>query len=75
MNVKVSCPYMGGGETLDRYPCLAEFGAKLVEGEYRVYCTITINSLDDIISLIKKTGSHIIIEENGDIEIYDGYRE
>lgn len=75
MNVHIESTRFCGEQALKHYPCLSEFGAKLVKDEYDVDCVITINTLDDIMSLIKKTGCPIILDENGDIEIYDNYRE
>lgn len=54
-------------------PCEKAF---LIEGKgCRKVWGIEISSLEDIDALIKETGNSIIFGNNGELEIYDTYRE
>lgn len=63
-------------EMLDNYPVLKDFrlGRKETESEYfpekLCFATININTLDELMSLIKAVGHHLIINE-GQIIICD----
>lgn len=57
-------------KVIERYPCLKQFG---FDDGY-----ITINSLDELMTLTEKLTEDIIIKSyvlEPEIEIYDGYRE
>ena len=57
----------------DVKPCEKAF---LIEDKgWRKVWGIEISSLEDIDILIKETGNSIIFGNNGELEIYDAYRE
>lgn len=66
------------GRLLDEYPCLKEFGWKLIEhGEnpfMRYTAFIEINTLEDLQKLQAAVEDPLIFTED-EIEIYDDYRE
>lgn len=57
---------------LSEYPCLNDFGWKLVETDHRPY--IEINSLEELQKL-QAAVEHPLIFTEDEIEIYDDYRE
>lgn len=66
-------------DLLEHYPILSEYQIEqevLTDkgGNRYIKNFINIESLDELIQLSKDVGTNLIIED-GNIEIYDGYRE
>lgn len=61
------------------YPVLHNFGFKFEKGlavdDPDMIPTIQLNSLEELMKFMQSVGNELVIDKDGWIEIYDGYRE
>ena len=67
-------------QTLEDYPCLKYFELETVTGDGEKQVYVIINTIEDLMKLLKSVECSIIIHDDYEgedytIEIYDGWRE
>ena len=66
-------------DVIKDYPVLHNFGFKFEKGfavgDPDMVPTIQLNSLEELMKFMQSVKSELVIDSDGWIEIYDGYRE